>query len=173
MAALHTASALFFLPLKSYHNPDGEYSESELYKVMADLIAFIFYEVEPAKGWALRRDAKRGVEKLGKVMEKEIAKLNPTVGVLGRIIGGGGPSNKAQPASLKDYGANLAKRMLARGKSVEYVSWILLWSGFALVANTSAGVGFNPNPRETYRKHLLTLLQTVRSTHRLLPPRRK
>jgi hypothetical protein len=143
LAALHFAAALLCLPLKSYYNPDGVYSESELYTALTDLTFFVFSDTDPTKSWAHRRDAKRSIEKLGKIMEAEIAKLkNPASGFLGRLAGGIAHKPAPPQTALKDYGVNLVKRLLASGKSTQDVAWVLLWSGCAFVANTGCAVSY-------------------------------
>lgn len=135
LTCLHFAAALLYLPLKTDDNPNGQYSEAELYKTLTDLTWFVFSDSDPTKSFEHRREAKKSIDKLGGVMVEEIKKFKTPVGIWDKLTGGAGV--RPPPPSLKDYGSNLVKRLLSSGRSVEDVAWMLLWSGCAFVANSA------------------------------------
>jgi len=168
MVTLHFAAALLYLPLKTDDNPNGQYSEPELYKTLTDLTWFVFSDSDPTKSWEHRREAKKGIDKLGAIMVEEIKKFKTPIGIWDKLTGGAGV--RPPPPSLKDYGSNLVKRLLSSGKSAEDVAWMLLWSGCAFVANSACAVGI---PLPSFLQGTPADTSIVRPIDRLLRRRRQ
>jgi len=164
LSALHFAAALLYLPLKTDDNPNGQYSEAELYKTLTDLTWFVFSDSDPTKSWEHRREAKKSIDKLGEVMVEEIKKFKTPIGIWDKLTGGAGV--RPPPPSLKDYGSNLVKRLLSGGRSAEDVAWMLLWSGCAFVANSACAVGI---PLPSFSEEHPADIGIVRPIDRLLP----
>lgn len=171
MTPLHFASTLCYLPLKSDANPNGVYSEEELYKILSGLTIYVFSDSDPTKSFARRREVRKGIAKLCKIVEENVTKLKTLVPVLAGAaqatttgLGKLGiktpilssivaakpitgllntltqPSKSKGVASLADYGENLAKKLLATGKTPKEVAAILVGTACAFVGNTAVAV---------------------------------
>lgn len=171
MTPLHFASTLCYLPLKTDVNPDGVYSEQELYKVLSDLTIYVFSDSDPTKSFARRRDVRSSIAKLCKIVEENVTKLKtlvpvlagaaqatttglgklgiktpilsslvaakPITGILNTLTQ---PGKSKDVAPLADYGVNLAKKLLATGKTPKDVAAILVGTACAFVGNTAVAV---------------------------------
>lgn len=170
MAPLHFASTLCYLPLKTDENPDGVYSEEELYKVLSGLTIYVFSDSDPTKSFARRREVRASIAKLCKIVEENVSKLQTAVPILtgaaqattsglGKfgiktpilsalvaakpitgIVNTLTQPGKSKGALLEAYGENLAKKLLGTGKTAKEVAAILVGTACAFVGNTAVAV---------------------------------
>ncbi len=78
LVQVHFASIMFSLPLKTDETPRGLFAETELYLLMAVMFASVFYDVDPASSFPLRRAARNAAQKLGKLMEMKVRFIEKT-----------------------------------------------------------------------------------------------
>lgn len=172
MSPLHFASTLCYLPLKTDENPDGVYSEAELYKVLSGLTIYVFSDSDPTKSFARRREVRSSIAKLCMIVEESVTRLKtavpiltgaaqattsqlgkfgiktpilssivaakPITGIVNTLTQAG--KSKTKGPLLQDYGENLAKKLLATGKTPKQVAAILVGTACAFVGNTAVAV---------------------------------
>jgi linoleate 10R-lipoxygenase len=142
MTALYFASALFCIPLKSEDNPHGSFDERELFRIFANANIYMFFDHDPTKTWARRRDAKAGLEALAKKMVPLIEEMARTSG-LGIIKGlKEGAENVLHGAKspMAEYGKTFVKSLLKQGDSAKDVAWLLIGLATAFIANSAQAV---------------------------------
>jgi len=72
------ANEIAGIPLKSEHNPDAEWTDEELYKMLGEIYEFIFLEQDPAKELNVEDNARKHMEELAKIVRANL-----------RAVGGG------------------------------------------------------------------------------------
>jgi len=72
---VHFCSEVFNLPLKTEQNPDGAFTEKQMYLVMAAVFACVFFDVDPEHSFALRQGASGAIQAVGKLMELQVQAL--------------------------------------------------------------------------------------------------
>ncbi|KAL9116562.1 MAG: hypothetical protein Q9187_006913, partial [Circinaria calcarea] len=110
IAHIHFASNVFSLPLKTSHNPNGIYSEHEMYAVMAGIFICIFFDLDPAKSFPLRHGVKAVTQQLGKLIEANVK----AVGMTGWVANLVDPLMQSY-TKLTDYGVHMVRRLLDSG----------------------------------------------------------
>ncbi|KAF1815585.1 heme peroxidase [Eremomyces bilateralis CBS 781.70] len=118
LAPIHFAANLFGLPLRTEENPDGAFTERELYMAIAVIFACICFDIEPAKSFPLHMAAQALSEKLGTLVETTVRSVNRT-GIVSRLV----DSWRENDNALQDYGARMVRRLLDSGLSVEDIAW--------------------------------------------------
>ena len=122
---------MFSLPLKTEAHPHGIYSEHELYQVLAVIFICIFFDLDPAKSFALRLAAKAVTQQLGKLIEANVKAVSLTGWIAG-IVDGFAQTH----TPLKDYGVHMVRRLLDSGLGVKEITWSqILPTAGAMVAN--------------------------------------
>ena len=103
------------------------------------LFAYVFLDQDVANDFNLRLNAKQGTTGLGQVVRLavEAVKAENFVGLaaVNKMIKGADGREL-----LKDYGANLIKRLSDGGKSVDEVVWTIIPTAAAAVATQAQGV---------------------------------
>lgn len=132
-AQVHFASSVFSLPLKTEQNPNGVYTESELYAVLALIFTCIFYDADPAKSFPLRQAARTLAQQLGKLVEFNVRCVN-TTGFVATILDHFHTHN-----ALTDYGVHLVRTLLANKEMTvrDVVYTNILPTAGGMVANQS------------------------------------
>lgn len=130
LANTHFSASLFSLPLKTDENPNGIYTEQELYQVLSILFMAIFYDIDPSKSLLLRNAAKMLTQVLGDLVTFNVELIGKT-GVLADWI-----AKLHTKTELTDYGVHMIQRMLKSGQSIKDVVWTnLLPTAASMVAN--------------------------------------
>ncbi|KAL2006622.1 hypothetical protein VTN00DRAFT_9290 [Thermoascus crustaceus] len=124
---------LFSMDLKTPENPNGSLNTATLYKYLMDVRVWGFSNNDPALAWKRRMAAREGAEaltettlKLIKATPRETAAKGITSGIKGLaskvpVVGGlfKGGSNSSTTGSLRWYGYNVVRELIAAGKSPE------------------------------------------------------
>lgn len=131
IAPVHFAANVFSLPLKTEEQPKGMYTEQELYMVMAIIFIEIFFDLDPAKSFPLRRAAEAVTQQLGKLVEANVKTLNMTGWISGIVDG---MTHHQTPVA--DSGVHMVRRLLESGLGSSEVTWSqILPTAGTLVAN--------------------------------------
>ncbi|THX34781.1 hypothetical protein D6D12_00721 [Aureobasidium pullulans] len=121
---VHFCSEVFNLPLKTEENPDGAFTEKQMYLVMAAVFACVFFDVDPEHSFALRQGAHGAIQAVGKLMEMQVqalAKLPHLSNAVDRI--GEWWSGKDRSV-LTQYGKHMIERLLhTSGMDVQELVW--------------------------------------------------
>ncbi|KAI5272604.1 hypothetical protein E4T47_04176 [Aureobasidium subglaciale] len=121
---VHFCSEVFNLPLKTEANPDGAFTEKQMYLVMAAVFACVFFDVDPEHSFALRQGAHDAIKAVGKLMEMQVqalAKLPHLSEAVDRI--GEWWSGKDR-SILTQYGKHMVERLLqTSGMDVQQLVW--------------------------------------------------
>jgi hypothetical protein len=132
--ALQTACAIFGIPLET------ETEEKELWKIISDAQTYIFFDLDPTKSWALRRDATTGVETLAKKFLHIISAMEGHQG----LSMCKGISNLLYPAKEDvGLGKSFIKSLYHQGKSAEEITWTIIMLLCNTVGNSAHGVSFS------------------------------
>jgi hypothetical protein len=118
LAHVHFCSELFMLPLKTAAQPNGIFTEAELYLIMSSVFALIFFDADPASSFPLHVKARKATQLLGTIVEKNV-KAIASSGFLSSIMATIWP----QESTLKSYGVHMIKRLLDSGMSPETLTW--------------------------------------------------
>lgn len=137
IAHTHFAANVFSLPLKTEANPRGIYSEHELYMVLAIIFVCIFFDLDPAKSFPLRRTAYVVTQQIGKLVEANLKAVKATGWIAGIVNG-----MQENPGPLRDYGVHMIRRLLESGMNLSEIAWShVLPTAVAMVANQAQVVG--------------------------------
>ncbi|KAF7590130.1 hypothetical protein BBP40_003243 [Aspergillus hancockii] len=140
---------LFCLDLKTPENPNGTYNIAELYKYIVDVRVFGFNNDDPGLALQRRKWAREGAESLTKTTLKVVSNLPASeksrkgiingavstvkgivskIPIVGKLFGDGkGVEGQSTSGSLRWYGYNVAKELIASGMSpaqVADISWM-------------------------------------------------
>ena len=140
---------LFCLDLKTPENPNGTYNVAELYKYIIDVRIFGFNNDDPGLALQRRKWAREGAESLTKTTLKVVSNLPASeksakgivkgavstakgiaskIPLVGKLVGDGkGVEGQSTSGSLRWYGYNVAKELIASGKTpaeVADISWM-------------------------------------------------
>ncbi|KAE8389860.1 heme peroxidase [Aspergillus alliaceus] len=140
---------LFCLDLKTSENPNGTYNNAELYKYIIDVRIFGFNNDDPGLALQRRKWAREGAESLTRTTLKVVSNLPASeksakgivkgavstakgiaskIPLVGKLFGDGkGVEEQSTSGSLRWYGYNVAKELIASGKTaaeVADISWM-------------------------------------------------
>lgn len=131
LAHTHFAANVFSLPLKTEDHPRGIYSEHELYMVLAIIFVCIFFDLDPAKSFPLRRTAYTVTQQLGKLVEANVKAVSATGWIAGIVDG-----FQQNSGPLQDYGVHMIRRLLESGMDISEIAWSQVFpTAVAMVAN--------------------------------------
>ncbi|KAF3481341.1 fatty acid oxygenase [Arthroderma uncinatum] len=131
MVHVHFCAAVFSLPLKTEENPRGVYTEKELYNVMALVFTSIFFNVDPAKSFALLDKSRAETQKLGRLVLTNVELISRT-GFLAPLI----DRIDRHDNVLADYGIHMIERLLDTGLPPQDIVWThVLPTAGGMVAN--------------------------------------
>ncbi|KAL8871724.1 MAG: hypothetical protein Q9174_002501 [Haloplaca sp. 1 TL-2023] len=141
IAHIHFASNVFSLPLRTSDNPDGAYSEQELYKVLAIISICIYHDLDPDQSFPLRHATRAVAQQLGKLVENNVHSVSRT-GMISGIV----DRFRENDNPLSDYGVHMVRRLLESGVGVNEITWsqILPTAGH-MVANQAQVVCLSPS----------------------------
>lgn len=154
---------LFSLDLESQENKNGSMGVAELYGHIMNVRVFGFENLDPALALERRLVAQEGARVLSSTTADVIKRLPSSSGVgkelvakakgivskiplVGRLVGeeGHGSKDQSKAGSLRWYGYNVAKEMLAAGKSTEEVADISWMNAVGGVGATIGVVSTSP-----------------------------
>ena len=137
LAHTHFVARLFNLSLKTKDNPKGVFSEQELYAILSVIFVTIYHDIDPAKSWPLRQNAKALTEQLGKLIETNV-RLATSYGMNGLFTA------KHTNDPLSSYGVKLVKGLSKMGMKPYDITWSqILPTAGAMVPNQAQVVSFS------------------------------
>ncbi|KAJ5224070.1 Psi-producing oxygenase A [Penicillium chermesinum] len=130
LAQVHFCSSVFSLPLKTESNPQGIYTEVEMYNMMALIFTCIFYDVDVAKSFKLEQASRKLSQQLGELVLANVEVVDK-VGIIASIV-----SHLHRHDVLSDYGVHMIQRLLDSKLAPKEIVWThILPSAAAMVAN--------------------------------------
>lgn len=128
--------------------------------VLSVLFVGIFFDLDPAKSFPLRKAARAVTQQLGKLVEMNVQSVNMTGWVAGVVDG-----FREEDNALKDYGVHMVRKLLDSGMGVSEATWSqIVPTAGAMVANQAQVVRCNLDSMQGAR-----LIIAVHSIDRLLP----
>lgn len=118
LAHIHFASTLFGLPLKTKANPDGLFTEHEMYMILTTVFSALFFDVDATKSYTLNRAAYAVAQQLGQVVEATV-KADTNSGLLSGLMNSFRPHDNA----LREYGTSALRRLEEAGLSSKEITW--------------------------------------------------
>ena len=130
LAQVHFCANVFSLPLKTESNPQGVFTEVELYQVMALIFACIFYDVDVSKSLQLGQASRGVAQQLGELVMANVEVIDKA-GFIAGIV-----SRIHRHDVLSAYGVHMIQRLLDSGLPAKDVVWTqIMPSAIAMVAN--------------------------------------
>nr|KMM65017.1 linoleate diol synthase [Coccidioides posadasii RMSCC 3488] len=130
LAAIHFSSNIFLLPLKTEGLPHGVFTDTELYRSMALILNYIFYDVDPTQSFKLRERSRSDSQKLGELVMLNVQAISKT-GFIGSII-----DKLHGNEALANYGVHMIRRLLATQMPIDELVWThILPTAGGMVAN--------------------------------------
>ncbi|KKY29272.1 putative fatty acid oxygenase [Phaeomoniella chlamydospora] len=117
-AHCHFAANVFSLPMKTKENPNGVFTEHELYAIIALIFTAIFFDFEPTKSFPLRMAATKFAHKLGGLIEANVKATSITAPVSSIV-----DSFRENHNALHSYGVHMIRELLKSGLSIYEVAW--------------------------------------------------
>ncbi|KAL2369279.1 prostaglandin-endoperoxide synthase 1 [Blastomyces gilchristii SLH14081] len=117
LAHVHFAASTFDLSIKTKDNPEGIFTDHEMFMVMVALFTSVFSDIDPTKTYPLRQVAREVGEKLGQIVEsyvKSVKRPKPFSGIADKFQKGGN--------TLAKYGADATRKLLKSGLGVSQVA---------------------------------------------------
>ncbi|KAJ5386657.1 hypothetical protein N7509_009198 [Penicillium cosmopolitanum] len=118
LAHIHFASTLFGLPLKTEENPNGLFTEHEMYMVLTTVFSALFFDVDATKSYSLNRAATAVAQQLGQVVEATV-KADTNSGLLSGLMNSFRPHDNA----LREYGTSALRRLEEAGLNAKEITW--------------------------------------------------
>lgn len=112
------------------------YTDAEIYDGLAELFGYVFLDVDPVQSLKHRIVGSRKSERLGQVMRKQVEHQQSHIASIARHVLGA----DSEPEGLANYGAQLVRRLLDDGKSVDEVVWTIIPTAAAACATQAQGV---------------------------------
>ncbi|KAK8256469.1 hypothetical protein IWZ00DRAFT_541955 [Phyllosticta capitalensis] len=134
---------LFTLDLRTEENPKGTLGTAALYKALMDVRTFGFNDNDPAMSWRRRNWAREGATLLTETTVKSIQESSQSPGLFGKIgdsvndaasklpIIGSLVKKPSASGSLRWYGSNVVREIIAAGKNLEETADICWLTGVA------------------------------------------
>ncbi|EQL36018.1 prostaglandin-endoperoxide synthase 1 [Blastomyces dermatitidis ATCC 26199] len=117
LAHVHFATSTFDLSIKTKDNPEGIFTDHEMFMVMVALFTSVFSDIDPTKTYPLRQVAREVGEKLGQIVEsyvKSVKRPKPFSGIADKFQKCGN--------TLAKYGADATRKLLKSGLGVSQVA---------------------------------------------------
>ena len=115
LAQAHFAAEMFCIPMKTGANPQGVFTEREVYQAMALAFTCIFADTDPVKSFPLQRVARQATHELGTQVEEA---ANATSNFISRLF-----STLTNRTPLSEYGTHMINKLLASGYTVKQAVW--------------------------------------------------
>jgi linoleate 10R-lipoxygenase len=133
LAHVHFAANMFALPLKTAENPNGIFSEQELWMAMSVIFTAIFFDFEPTKSFPLRLVARKLANMLGKLIEVNIKSVTAT-SFASKFF----DSRRENANALAEYGIHMIRRLSETGMSTYDMAFSqIMPTACAMVPNQS------------------------------------
>lgn len=130
LAQIHFCASIFSLPLKTASNPNGIFTERELYQIMALVFTCIFYDVDVSKSFQLEQASRKVAQQLGELVMANV-ELVDKAGFIANVV-----SRLHRHDALSDYGVHMIQRLLHSGLPAKEIVWThILPSASSMVAN--------------------------------------
>ena len=137
----HMLANIFCLDLKSQENPLGSLSIADLYKHLLNVRIWGFNNNDPGMAWRRRAWASEGaavMTKTTEVMIEGVAYESKWKGLIGWLISRSPRPSRAKEGSLAWYGRQIAKQLMAAGKTeseVAEINWLTALAGVGIPVN--------------------------------------
>lgn len=118
LAHVHFASTIFGLPLKTEQNPQGLFTEHEMYMILSTIFSALFFDVDAPRSYTLNRAASAVSTQLGQVVESSV-KADTNNGLFNSLVGSFRPHDSA----LREFGTGAVRRMKEAGCSASDITW--------------------------------------------------
>ncbi|CAG8008328.1 unnamed protein product [Penicillium salamii] len=118
LAHVHFASTIFGLPLKTEQNPQGLFTEHEMYMILSTIFNALFFDIDAPRSYALNRAATAVSTQLGQVVEATV-KADTNSGLFAGIMDNFRPHDNA----LREFGTEAIRRMKEAGSSSSDITW--------------------------------------------------
>lgn len=120
LAHVHFSAELFNLPLKTEEHPTGIFTEQQLYLIMSAIFICIFFDVDPARSFPLRQQAREVTQQLGEIVKLQVSAIQKGGSIVEGILKAIRPvSNSA----LKDYGVHMISHLLKEDSDIDSLVW--------------------------------------------------
>jgi linoleate 10R-lipoxygenase len=130
---------MFALPLKTEENPQGVFTEHELYAIISIIFITVFFDFEPSKSFPLRMAGRSFAQKLGSIIESNV-KATSMTGFASGILDG----FRENHSPLKEYGVHMIRELLKSGLGVYEVAWSqILPVATAMIPNQAQNVSYH------------------------------
>ncbi|PKY04594.1 heme peroxidase [Aspergillus campestris IBT 28561] len=133
LAHANFTADFFNIPVTKSADNDA-YTDAEMYDALAELFGYVFLDVDPAQSLKHRTVGSRKSERLGQVMRKQVEHQQSHLASIARQVLG----TESEPENLVNYGAQLVRRLLDDGKSVDEVVWTIIPTAAAAACATQA-----------------------------------
>jgi hypothetical protein len=120
LAHVHFSAELFNLPLKTDENPTGIFTEQQLYLIMSAIFICIFFDVDPAKSFPLRQQARDVVQKLGEILKIQVSAIQKGGSLAEKVLTAIRPTSTSP---LKDYGVHMISQLLKKDSNIDSLVW--------------------------------------------------
>lgn len=117
-AHVYFASALFGLPIKTEENPQGLFTEHEMYMILTTIFTALYFDVDAPKSYSLNRAATAVSQQLGNVVEATV-KADTNNGLLSGLMNQFRPHNNA----LREFGTESLRRLKESGLNSSEITW--------------------------------------------------
>lgn len=120
LAHVHFSAELFNLPLKTEEHPTGLFTEQQLYLIMAAIFICIFFDVDPAKSFPLRQQAREVVQQLGEIVKLQVTAIQKGGELAKKLLTAVRPTTDSP---LKDYGVHMIAQLLKKDSDIDSLVW--------------------------------------------------
>jgi hypothetical protein len=104
--------------LKTEENPNGLFTEHEMYMVLTTVFSALFFDVDATKSYSLDRAATAVAQQLGQVVEATV-KADTNSGLLSGLMNSFRPHDNA----LREYGTSALRRLEEAGLNSKEITW--------------------------------------------------
>ncbi|KAJ5551085.1 Cytochrome P450 [Penicillium sp. DV-2018c] len=118
LAHVYFASTIFGLPLKTEQNPQGLFTEHEMYMILSTIFAALFFDVDAPRSYALNKAASAVSSQLGSVVESTV-KADTNNSLFSGLMNSLRPHDNA----LREFGTEAVRRMKEAGSSASDIAW--------------------------------------------------
>ncbi|KAJ5273409.1 Psi-producing oxygenase A [Penicillium angulare] len=130
LAQVHFCANIFSLPLKTEANPQGVFTEVELYQIMTLIFTYIFYDVDVGKAFQLAQASRAVSQQLGELVMANVEVIDKS-GFIASIV-----SRIHRHDVLSAYGVHMIQRLLDSGLPANEIVWThIMPSAASMVAN--------------------------------------
>lgn len=125
-------ACLLHIPVRGLGNPNAAFNDRELQDSLVAVFRFIYLDTEPARSFAIKRDALRASQELTREIGSNFEVLKRTSFAPVLLHGGNGKNN-----GLPNHGVEVLERLFEDGESVEEVVSLVILLAVEIVITSS------------------------------------